>query len=233
MIVPDKGLDKGGGVDVPSVTLVAQDGTERRLRACPFASAESSLGGMIPILIASGFSQAANFLQKILDAAHQRTSLTGNCNTAGQPVRPAALNFGPAPSTTFLPTRRRPICKRPMSVFTRTSSSSSEEGLGFSQNLRRRIDLGPAFDGQIQARYWSICNNDGVFPYPVIACAGDFQTELDKDQYYTYVVSTDPAPADTTWLPWGPTNLPITLILRSISFDPNYETIPNHTTRRG
>ena len=55
VIVPDKGLDKGGGVDVPSVTLVAQDGTERRLRACPFASAESSLGGMIPILIASGF----------------------------------------------------------------------------------------------------------------------------------------------------------------------------------
>jgi hypothetical protein len=85
----------------------------------------------------------------------------------------------------------------------------------------------PAFDGQIQARYWSMCNNDGVLPYPVIACAGDFQTKLDKDQYYTYVVSTDPAPADTTWLPWGPTNLPVTLILRGISFDPKYETIPS------
>jgi hypothetical protein len=70
VIDPDKGLDRGGGVDVPSVTLVAQDGTERRLRACPFSLAESSLGGMIPILIASGFSQAANFLQTILDAAH-------------------------------------------------------------------------------------------------------------------------------------------------------------------
>ena len=70
-----------------------------------------------------------------------------------------------------------------------------------------------------------MCNNDGVFPYPVIACAGDFQTKLDEDQYYTYVVSTDPAPADTTWLPWGRTNLPVTLILRSISFDPKYETI--------
>jgi hypothetical protein len=105
VIVPDKGLDRGGDVDVPSVTLVAQDGTERRLRAGPFTSAESSLGGMIPILIASGFSQAANFLQKILDAAHQRTLLTvtDSCNTASQPVRPAAVNFGAAPGTDFFP----------------------------------------------------------------------------------------------------------------------------------
>ena len=85
----------------------------------------------------------------------------------------------------------------------------------------------PAFDGQVQVRYWSMCNNDGVFPYPVVACAADFQTTLDGDQRYIYVVSTDPTPTDTTWLPWGPTNLPITLIFRSISFDPNYETIPS------
>jgi hypothetical protein len=228
VIVPDKGLDRGGGVDVPSVTLVAQDGTERRLRACPFASAESSLGGMVPILIASGFSQAANFLQKILDAAHQRTSLTGSCNTASQPLRPAALKFGPAPGTDFFPNPPTAYLQTPNECFHANEVIVVRgKALVFPKTYVGGSISDPAFDGQIQARYWSMCNNDGVFPYPVIACAGDFQTTLDKDQYYTYVVSTDPAPADTNWLPWGPTNLPVTLILRSISFDPQYETIPS------
>jgi hypothetical protein len=45
--------------------------------------------------------------------------------------------------------------------------------------------LEPAFDGQVQVRYWSMCNNDGVFPYPAIGCQSDFQTKLDQSQFYT------------------------------------------------
>lgn len=46
-------------------------------------------------------------------------------------------------------------------------------------------------------------------------------TKLDQAQFYTYVISNDPAPpswlpATVTWLPWGPTRFPITLILRNI-----------------
>lgn len=66
-----------------------------------------------------------------------------------------------------------------------------------------------------------MCNNDGVFPYPVIGCDADFQTKLDQSEFYTYVVSPDSAPpswlpADATWLPWGPTNVPITVIFRTV-----------------
>jgi hypothetical protein len=77
----------------------------------------------------------------------------------------------------------------------------------------------PAFDDAIQLRYWSMCNNVGVPPNPVVACAADAMTELDENQFYTYVVSNDPAPpplSGVTWLPWGPTSFPITLIFRTI-----------------
>ena len=79
----------------------------------------------------------------------------------------------------------------------------------------------PAFDDQIQLRYWSMCNNVGVLPNPVVVCAADAMTELDQSQFYTYVISNDPAPpswlpSGVTWLPWGPIALPITLIFRNI-----------------
>jgi hypothetical protein len=47
------------------------------------------------------------------------------------------------------------------------------------------------------------------------------EPELDETQFYTYVVCNDPAPpswlpSGVTWLPWGPTSFPITLIFRTI-----------------
>jgi hypothetical protein len=41
---------------------------------------------------------------------------------------------------------------------------------------------------------------------------------LDLDQSFTYIVANDPPPssAGVTWLPWGPTSFPITLIFRNV-----------------
>ena len=228
VIVPDKGLDRGGGVDVPSVTLVAQDGTERRLRACPFASAESSLGGMIPILIASGFSQAANFLQKILDAAHQRTSLTGSCNTAASQSARLRSISDRLPAPTFSRTRRRPICKRPMSVFTRTRSSSSEGRPWFfpkpTSEDRSRTPLSTA---RSRRDIGQCATMMGCFRILLSRAPAIFRRSSTK-------TNTTPMWSRPTRLRQtrpgsrgDPTNLPITLILRSISFDPKYETIPS------
>ncbi len=71
----------------------------------------------------------------------------------------------------------------------------------------------PATDPDQQVRYWSLCQNDRVSPYPVVACAADFETALDESGYYTYAVA---APADltsvadptVTVLPWGDTTVP-------------------------
>ncbi|WP_416382662.1 hypothetical protein [Nocardia elegans] len=70
----------------------------------------------------------------------------------------------------------------------------------------------PPTDPAQQVRYWSMCQNDLVTPYPVVACAADFQTRLDADGYYTYVVAAPedlPAQMDSsvTALPWGSTQV--------------------------
>ncbi|NEW50938.1 hypothetical protein GV792_12800 [Nocardia cyriacigeorgica] len=81
-----------------------------------------------------------------------------------------------------------------------------------------------------QVRYWSMCQNDLLSPYPVVACAADFQTAVDGSGYYTYVVAapTD-LPAnlvpDVTVIPWGSTDVDKVLFLRnmtpSAAFYPN------------
>ncbi|MBG0854947.1 hypothetical protein I2W78_24650 [Streptomyces spinoverrucosus] len=74
-----------------------------------------------------------------------------------------------------------------------------------------------------QLRYWSICQNQWQLPYPASSCAADFQTALDKDRRYTYVVSTKqdrPANATedngVTWIDWGPTNVNSVLLFRNM-----------------
>ncbi|GAD84039.1 hypothetical protein FEK33_06650 [Nocardia asteroides NBRC 15531] len=73
-----------------------------------------------------------------------------------------------------------------------------------------------------EVRYWSMCQNDLVSPYPVVACAADFQTALDGDGYYTYVVAAPadvPAdlPATVTVIPWGSTAVDKVLFLRNMT----------------
>ncbi|MFD6389520.1 hypothetical protein [Nocardia sp. NPDC060259] len=77
-------------------------------------------------------------------------------------------------------------------------------------------------DPSQQVRYWSMCQNDLLSPYPVVACAADFQTALDESGYYTYVVA---APADlpanldpdVTVIPWGSTDVDKVLFLRNMT----------------
>ena len=87
----------------------------------------------------------------------------------------------------------------------------------------------PLLEPDQELRYWSMCNYDHIFPYPVVtqgsqtACAADDQTPLDHDGYYTYVIATPrdvPANAKTdptvTLLPWGRTQFTKALIFRNM-----------------
>jgi hypothetical protein len=69
-----------------------------------------------------------------------------------------------------------------------------------------------------EVRYYSICNNVMVNPYPVVyndlpdgttsyGCATDEETELDEDGYYTYVVGTEDQRAAIEAIP-GATFIP-------------------------
>jgi hypothetical protein len=66
---PNFSFDRTGGAGVPDVSLIGYDRSVRKLQACPFAAAESSLGNMIVLLAAAGFADAADFLEPFLDAA--------------------------------------------------------------------------------------------------------------------------------------------------------------------
>jgi len=219
--VPDQGFNRTGGVGLPAVTLVAPNGTMRRLRPCPFANAETSLGNLITLLGTNGFTNAANFLRQILTALNQRLSGASLC-TPGQPG-PAAVTFAPAtlganffanPQTTYLETSG--LCFQPNKIIVVRGKAPVFPNTYYGGSIFQ-----PAFDSQIQLRYWSMCNNDRVLPYPVVACQADFETNLDQNQFYTYVVSNDPAPPPwlpdyATWLPWGDTRLPKNLIFRNL-----------------
>jgi hypothetical protein len=216
------GFDRTGGAGVPDVSLVASDGSVQKLQPCPFAAAESSLGNMIGLLAAAGFADAVDFLEPFLEAAKQHISLpiTGTCTSAvsGSSVvafGPPTLNTGffPDPPTTYSETPG--LCPQAGRVLVVRGRAPV-----FPNTYLGGSVFQPAFDGQVQVRYWSLCNNDEVIPYPVIACLADFQTKLGADQFYTDVLSTDPAPPtwlakDVNWLPWGDTNVPKNLIFRN------------------
>ena len=231
--LPDVGVDKTGGVGVPAVTLIDFSGSSRTLRPCPFADAEASLGNLILLLEAAGMTDAARFLGQILILANQSPLGTCSPNQAGPTLvsfsaAVPGANFFPNPQTTYFQTAN--LCFQPdemlvirgkAPVFPKTYTP-----LGGTVSQ-------PAFDGQIQLRYWSMCNNVGVLPYPVVACQADAMTEIDPiTQDYTYVISNDPAPpmlpAGVTWLPWGPISLPITLIFRNILPENGFVLTPDY-----
>jgi hypothetical protein len=217
--LPDKGLDRTGGVGVPKVTLLGLDGNSTTLKPCPFADAETSLGNLTLLLEAAGATDAAKFLGQILSLANQSPAGTCSPNQAGPtPVIFSSTvpgeNFFPNPQTTYFQTAN--LCFQPNQILVIRGQAAT-----FPNTYLGGSVFQPAFDTQIQLRYWSMCNNVGVLPNPVVACDADAATELDQNQFYTYVISNDPAPPSwlppgVTWLPWGPTSFPITLIFRNL-----------------
>jgi hypothetical protein len=216
--VPDQGLDRTGRVGLPAVSVVDAAGHERRLQPCPFADTEAALTSLIVLLRANGLNDAASFLQRILQATNQRPLFLGGCAPGQQGAAvsfaPATLNtdFFPNPVTTYLETPS--LCLEASRILVVHGKAPV-----FPNTYLGGSVFEPAFDTRIQMRYWSMCQNDRVIPYPVIGCQADFATKRDGTEAYTYVVSDDPAPpawlpADATWLPWGQTDVPKNLIFR-------------------
>jgi len=84
-----------------------------------------------------------------------------------------------------------------------------------------RHGVSPAQSSDV--RYWSMCTNTDVLPFPVVECAPDDSVPLDGAGHYTFVISTPadrPTTADAahgvTWLPWGATTHPLVMILRNM-----------------
>ncbi|MBP1158913.1 hypothetical protein JOE46_001072 [Rhodococcus sp. PvR099] len=195
--VPDDVASPPGGVPLPAVALVLNNGaTTIPISTCPaaFDPADATNGPM-------GQAMEATFDRLIAGAASG--AFPGNV--------PEATFVNPASTSGLFP-----------------NGDNKYIGAGLTYQPGRIVVVrgrAPTFPdtregvpvtepGQ-QVRYWSMCQNDQVSPYPVVACAADFQTNLDARGYYTYVVAVPedvPAAAASdptvTVLPWGSTEVP-------------------------
>jgi hypothetical protein len=178
---------------------------------------------LILLLEAAGMSDAARFLGQILALANHSPPGTCSPNQAGPSAvtfstAVPGVNFFPNPQTTYFQAAN--LCFRPNKILVIRGKAAVFPNTYSLPPLGGSISQ-PAFDDKIQLRYWSMCNNVGVLPNPVVACAADAMTELDQGHFYTYIVTNDPVPpawlpSGVTWLPWGPITFPMTLIFRNI-----------------
>ena len=83
------------------------------------------------------------------------------------------VNFFPNPQTTYFQTAN--LCFQPDQILVIRGKA-----LVFPNTYLGGSVFQPTFDDQIQLRYWSMCNNVGVLPYPVVACDADAMTELER-----------------------------------------------------
>jgi hypothetical protein len=174
---------------------------------------------MTTSLNANGFTDAANFVQKNVGIGPRTGSVGASpCNAAQSAatavtftVSSSSGSFFPNPATSYVETQS--FCFHPDDIIRGKAAVFPDTYDGFSV-------FKPAIHGAIQLRYWSMCNNDQTILSPVVACQADWATKLDRRQFYTYIVSNDLAPpnwllADATWLPWGATDIPKSLIFRN------------------
>jgi hypothetical protein len=219
--LPDKGQDNTGGFGLPIVSLVGVNGATRSLPPCPFTSAEVAVGNLVILLASNGFSDASKFMQVIQTAFHQKVSSAGSCILTRPNAGPITLarsaqgsGFFPNPQATYVAASG--LCMRAdQVVVVRGRAPVYPDTFDGGSVLR------PAFDGAIQLRYWSLCNNFSVEPDPVVACRADVETAIDPDGFYTYVLSNDPTPPSwlptgATWLPWGEAAITKSLMFREI-----------------
>ncbi|MFC9789512.1 hypothetical protein [Rhodococcus sp. NPDC127528] len=195
--VPDDPNSAAGGVPLPDVTLVHGDGAVRApVATCtaPFDPAAAPNGPVNQALTAAFDSVIAGAASGAFPGNVPEATFVNPASTSG--LFPNGDNKYLGAGLTYQPGRIVVVRGRaPTFPDTRAGASPTEPGE--------------------QVRYWSMCQNDQVSPYPVVACAADFQTRVDSAGNYTYVVA---APADVpvtattdptvTVLLWGSTQVP-------------------------
>lgn len=190
--VPDDPNSAPGGVALPEVTARTGGGASLPMQPCGAAFDPASYHGPIAAAATSGFDGViAKAASGAFPGNVPEATFVNPASTSG--LFPNGDNKYIGAGLTYQP-GRVVVVRGKAPTFPNTRAGQS------------------ATDPDQQVRYWSMCQNDMVSPYPVVACASDFQTRLDAAGYYTYVVA---APADlpastsptVTVIPWGATTV--------------------------
>ena len=223
--IPDKGEDRQGGVDLPTVTLVAHDGSLHPLSPCPHDNFATAVQNLIASLQDNGFADAADFLaMKVAEGDDGGAGPGGAVCAPDQVAFAIPQNTGgyfPNPANKYIAAPN--LCFQPNRIIVVRG-----KGAPFPDTYNGAPVWQPVEPfKKVALRYWSMCNNAQEQPYPVVACQADWATKLDSQGFYTYVMSEDesgmkpPAPPDwlppdATWLPWGSMDVPNILLFRNM-----------------
>jgi hypothetical protein len=204
LYLPNAGEGSTGGTPLPSVSITDMRGKTTPLPVCGNVNRQSELAVLQP-----------QFVPNVLESP----PLT--------PPVPDHIWFAPIPKP---PARLLP---NPDNKYMVSSFMSSYEP-GRIIVVRGKVPAFPGtFSGRpawmpargfkaVQLRYSSMCMGDLVSPLPIEGCAVDATTPLDKDGFYTIVISNDVlrpewVPPRVLWLRWGDENLvPKTIFFRSL-----------------
>ncbi len=197
--VPDDPNSLSGGVPLPDATLSIA-GTNVQSQPCAQTFDPAAYPGPIAQIAKAGFDQAiASAASGAFPGNTPEAKFVNPASTSG--LFPNGDNKYIGTALSYQPGRLLVVRGRaPTYPNTRQGQSPTEA---------------------TQTRYWSMCQNDLASPYPVVACAADFQTKLDSAGYYTYVVAAPgdlPAVVDSnaTVIPWGSTGVRKVLFLRNM-----------------
>jgi hypothetical protein len=209
-------------VPLPSITVIGQDGRSHLLPQCHSSSTADTIANLTKTLASQGLDVKAAF-QIIFDTVQATVVPKASCqatpllsviqDTSGYFSNPANKYIA-VPGLCFQP-NRVVVVRGKGAIFPDT----------FNGN--------PIWEPPgVMMHYWSMCNNNERPPFPVVACAADYETNLDAQGYYTYVLSeperkdptTPPSwiPPDANWLPWGSRTTPNILILRNMLPDSTF-----------
>jgi hypothetical protein len=240
----DQGLDITGGVGLPEIAIVSDDGSQREvIPDCPdhslpdtsaltqgLASAgpgpgndnipSTKLGGRNPPV----WSRYTNAVNGVANAV-----LNNDRTDAVWPSVQQATNL--LPSGGFYEN----IDNAYMTTFHTASFGDVLVFHGKAPTTPQTYSPDDTTMGSGQLRYWSMCSNMSTTQF--LGCVKDDDVTLDADGFYTIVISTQanrPQTANSTcgieWLPKGP--LPSApIILRNMLPDPSFTQAIQHATQ--
>ncbi len=231
--------DKNGGVPLPTLTLESADGKQ-----VPLRFAMSPCQPLPP-----------DGIPGILNEAVREASLPPQAGFLPFPFareQPSVVRFYGLPETA------RVLLSNALGREVPPNQATEGDGGGFLSNVDNAYlttmasrDKGeiylmraraPSFAGvpadaplgQAQLRYWSVCTNE-FFTQRFVGCLYDEQLPLDRQGYFTIVVSDpDQRPLNAiaangiAWLPWGATYYDSVMIYRHMLPSPHFaEAIQN------